>query len=149
MFRGSSYHTIDTKGRVIIPVRFRQALEDKKEQALMVSRLDNALFAYPVDEWEEIEDRIHSLAEKSEAMRRFRRVFIGAVQHCPIDKQGRILIPPELRNYAELKKEIVLVGVLDHFEIWSKQRWEGENVKLEEEDMQKEEVQSEIAKLGL
>jgi MraZ protein len=134
---------------VIIPVRFRDVLQEKKEQALMISRLDNALFAYPVDEWDGIEKRIHSLAEKSEAMRRFRRVFIGAVQHCPLDKQGRILIPPELRNYAELQKEIVLVGVLDHFEIWSKSRWEAENLKLEEEDMSNEEVQSEIAKLGL
>ncbi len=149
MFRGSSYHTIDTKGRIIIPVRFRDALNGKGEQALMVSRLDNALFAYPVAEWEKIEERIHLLAEKSEAMRRFRRVFIGAVQHCPVDKQGRILIPPELRNYAKLQKEIVLVGVLDHFEIWSKQRWEDENLKLEDEDMQNEEVQQEIAKLGL
>ncbi|HMA66960.1 MAG TPA: division/cell wall cluster transcriptional repressor MraZ [Desulfosalsimonadaceae bacterium] len=149
MFRGSSHHTIDTKGRLIIPVRFREILQTKKEQALMVTRLDKALFAYPVDEWEKIEERIHSLAEKSEAMRRFRRVFIGAVQHCPVDRQGRILIPPELRNYARLQKEIVLVGVLDHFEIWSRQRWEEENLKLEEEDMQDEEVQSEIAKLGL
>ncbi|MFO7839290.1 MAG: division/cell wall cluster transcriptional repressor MraZ [Desulfosalsimonadaceae bacterium] len=149
MFRGSSNHNIDTKGRLIIPVRFREILQTKKEQALMVTRLDKALFAYPVDEWEKIEERIHSLAEKSEAMRRFRRVFIGAVQHCPVDRQGRILIPPELRNYARLQKEIVLVGVLDHFEIWSRQRWEEENLKLEEEDMQDEEVQSEIAKLGL
>lgn len=149
MFRGSSNHTIDPKGRVIIPVRFREILQEKEEQALMVTRLDNALFAYPLDEWKEIEERIHSLAEKSEAMRRFRRVFIGAVQHCPLDRQGRILIPPELRNYAGLQKEIVLVGVLDHFEVWSRQRWEEENLKLEEEDMRNEEVQSEIAKLGL
>ena len=149
MFRGSSHHTIDTKGRIIIPVRFRESLKGSSAQALMVSRLDNALFAYPIDEWEKIEERIHSLAEKSEAMRRFRRVFIGAVQYCPLYKQGRILIPPELRNYAKLEKEIVLVGVLDHFEIWSRQRWDEENLKLEETDMQNEEVQSEIAKLGL
>lgn len=149
MFRGSSSHTIDTKGRVIIPVRFREVLEKKGDPSLMISRLDNALFAYPVDEWEQIEERIHSLAEKSEAMRRFRRVFIGAVQHCPLDKQNRILVPPELRNYAQLQKEIMLVGVLDHFEIWSRQRWEEENLKLEDQDMQDEEVQSEIAKLGL
>ncbi len=149
MFRGSSQHTIDSKGRIIIPVRFREPLQESDDHSLMISRLDNALFAYPPEEWRKIEERIHSLAEKSDAMRRFRRVFIGAVQHCPLDKQNRILIPPELRNYAKLEKEIVLVGVLDHFEIWSKQWWEAENLKLEKEDMQNEEVQSEIAKLGL
>jgi MraZ protein len=81
-------------------------------------------------------------------MRRFRRVFVGGAFDCPCDKQDRILIPPTLRKYGALDKEIVMVGVLDHFEIWSRENWEQENMTMDE-DMQKEEVRNEIAKLGL
>ncbi len=148
-FRGQSAHTIDPKGRIIIPVRFRQMLEKQDNAGLMVSRMDKALVAYPYDKWDEIEDRILAQAEKSDAMRRFRRFFIGGATECPWDKQGRILIPPELRSYAALEKDIVLVGVTDHFEIWNRAKRDAEDALLEEEDMKKEEVRNEIAKLGL
>jgi MraZ protein len=75
-------------------------------------------------------------------------VFIGGAFECLCDSQERILVPPTLREYAGFEKEIVLVGVLDHFEIWSKENWEQENAKLEL-DMQQEGVRNEIAKLGL
>jgi MraZ protein len=106
------------------------------------------LFGYTFGEWSKIEDRILSLAEKSENMRRFRRVFIGGAFDVSIDKQDRILIPPALRMYAKLDKEIVLVGVLDHFEIWARESWENENLNMGQ-DLRKEEVRNEIAKLGL
>jgi MraZ protein len=114
----------------------------------MLSRMDGALIAYTYDEWRKIESRILSLAEKSESMRRFRRVFIGGSFECPCDKQDRILIPQNLREYAVFEKDIVLVGVLDHFEIWSRDSWNRENMDLEK-DMKKEDVRNEIAKLGL
>ncbi len=114
----------------------------------MVTRMDRSLFAYALNEWSKIEDRIMALAEKSEHMRRFRRVFVGGAFECVCDKQGRVLIPPTLREYAELEKEIVLVGVLDHFEIWSRENWAKEN-ELMENGMQQEEVRREISKLGL
>jgi len=79
--------------------------------------MDGALFCYSFEQWHKIEERILNLAVKSENMRRFRRIFIGGAFDCPIDRQGRILIPPTLRQYAGLNKEIVLVGVMDHFEI--------------------------------
>lgn len=148
MFRGSSFHTIDSKGRLIIPARFRDVIRAGDENGVMVSQLDKGLVAYTFEEWNKVENRILSLAEKSENMRRFRRVFIGGASDCNWDKQGRILIPPTLRQYAELKKEIVLVGVIDHFEIWSRNNWERENMDMEE-DMKKEEVRNEIARLGL
>jgi MraZ protein len=88
------------------------------------------------------------MAEVSGNIRRFRRVFIGGAFECNCDKQDRILIPPSLRQYAEFDKEIVLVGVLDHFEIWSRDNWDKENMNLEK-DMKKEEVRNEIAKLGI
>jgi len=148
MFRGSSFHTIDSKGRIIIPARFRDVIKAQGSNGVMVSRMDGALLAYPYDEWRKIETRILSLAEKSENMRRFRRVFIGGAFECSCDKQDRILIPQNLRQYAEIDKEIVLVGVLDHFEIWSRKSWDRENIHLEK-DMKKEGVRNEISKLGL
>ena len=148
MFRGSSFHTIDSKGRIIIPSRFRDVIKAQGSNGVMVSRMDGALVAYPYDEWRKIENRILLLAEKSENMRRFRRVFIGGAFECSCDKQDRILIPQNLRQYAEIDKEIVLVGVLDHFEIWSRDKWNRENMDLEK-DMKKEDVRNEIAKLGL
>jgi len=148
MFRGSSFHTIDSKGRIIIPARFRDVIKADGSYGVMLSRMDGALIAYPYDEWRKIESRILSLAEKSESMRRFRRVFIGGSFECPCDKQDRILIPQNLREYAGFEKDIVLVGVLDHFEIWSRDNWNRENMDLEK-DMKKEDVRNEIAKLGL
>ncbi|OEU68292.1 MAG: division/cell wall cluster transcriptional repressor MraZ [Desulfobacterales bacterium PC51MH44] len=148
MFRGSSFHTIDSKGRIIIPARFRDVIKAGGSNGVMISRMDKGLVAYTFEEWREIEVRILSLAEKSESMRRFRRVFVGGAFECSCDKQDRVLIPQNLREYAEFDKEIVLVGVLDHFEIWSRANWESENRHLEE-DMQKEDVRNEIARLGL
>lgn len=148
MFRGSSFHTIDDKGRIIIPARFRDQIKGDGSNGLMVSRMDNCLVAYTFDEWNKIENRIFSLAEKSQSMRRFRRVFIGGAHECICDKQDRILVPPALRQYANLEKDIVIVGVLDHLEIWSRDNWEQENLDLEK-DMQEKDVRNEIARLGL
>ncbi len=148
MFRGSSFHTIDSKGRIIVPARFRDVIKAQGSNGVMVSRMDGGLVAYAYDEWRKIETRILSLAEKSENMRRFRRVFIGGAFECSCDKQDRILIPQNLRQYAKFDKEIVLVGVLDHFEIWSRNNWDSENTHLEK-DMKKEDARNEIAKLGL
>ncbi len=148
MFRGSSFHTIDAKGRIIIPARFRDLIRDGDQPGVMVSKMDHGLVAYTLEGWQKIEKKILSLAEKSENMRRFRRVFIGGAFECICDKQDRILIPPTLRDYAGFDSKIVLVGVLDHFEIWSKASWEKENADLEK-DLRKEEVRNEIAKLGL
>lgn len=148
MFRGSSFHTIDAKGRVIVPARFRDVIRAGGGDGIMVSRMDRCLFAYTYEEWGKIEARILALAEKSASMRRFRRVFIGGAFDCACDKQGRILIPPTLRQYGGLEREIVLVGVLDHFEIWSRENWDSENSHLED-DLRKEEVRNEISRLGL
>ena len=148
MFRGSSTHNLDAKGRIIIPSRFRDVIRAGGNDAIMLTRMDKSLFAYTVSEWQKIEDRILDLAEKSDYMRRFRRVFVGNAFECQCDKQSRVLIPPSLRKYAQLVKEIVLVGVLDHFEVWSKENWDQKNDTMEV-DMSKEEVRNEISRLGL
>ncbi|MCP4117382.1 MAG: division/cell wall cluster transcriptional repressor MraZ [Desulfobacteraceae bacterium] len=146
MFRSSSFHTIDPKGRIIIPARFRDHIRAGGGNGVMVSNMDGALYGYTINEWLAIEKKI--LAAKSQHMRQFKRFFLGNACECSCDKQGRILIPQSLRVYAELEKEIVLVGVLDHFEIWSRDKWDAQNRKMEEE-MEKEEVREEIASLGL
>lgn len=148
MFRGTSSHTIDSKGRVIIPSRFRDIIRNGESDGVVISRMDGTLYAYTSEEWKKIENKILSLAEKSESMRRFRRIFIGGAFECFCDKQDRILVPPALRQYARLEKDIVLVGALDHFEIWSVESWNVEIDQLEK-DSKKEDVRNEIAKLGI
>ena len=148
MFRGSSSHILDPKGRITIPTRFRKTIKDGGVDAVMITGMDKCLCSYPLNEWSKIEEKILALGVKTTEMRRFRRTFIGGALECACDKQGRVLIPPTLREYAALEKEIVLVGVLDHFEIWSKDNWVNEN-ELMEEDMLKEEVRNEISRLGL
>jgi len=146
VFRSSSFHTIDVKGRVIIPSRFRNILKADKIYGVMISNKDDCLYAYTFSEWEKVEARI--LAAKSSTMGDFRRFFLGNSCDCLCDKQDRILIPKSLRAYAHLEKEIVLVGNLDRFEIWDRDQWNTVNKKMEQR-LKKDEVREEIASLGL
>ncbi len=146
MFRSSSYHSIDTKGRIIIPSRFRDIIQTNDQSGVMISYLNNALCAYTFNEWRNIEKKL--LANKSRHMVKFKRVFIGNACECICDKQDRIRIPQNLREAANLKKEIALVGLLDHFEIWSKENWIKEN-EIVNRDLEKDEVRDEIALIGL
>jgi len=148
MFRGSSFHTIDIKGRIIIPARFRDVIKADGADSVMVSRIDNCAVAYTMEKWRKLENEILSLPKSSTSMRRFRRVFIGGAFKCTCDKQDRILIPSTLRAYASLDKDIVLVGALERFEIWSRDSYDKETMILEK-DMKKEEVRNEIARLGI
>ncbi len=149
MFRGNSFHTIDPKGRIIIPARFRDVLQASSFNSLMISKMDCGLVAYPFEEWQKIEKRVLDMSVKSETMRKFRRFFIGGAFDCPHDKQERILLPQALREYAKLNKEIVLVGVLDHFEIWARESWCNEEDQFEKDINTNKEMRDEIAQLGL
>ncbi|MGD9825199.1 division/cell wall cluster transcriptional repressor MraZ [Desulfobacter sp.] len=146
MFRSSSCHTIDDKGRLIIPARFRTVLKADDDYGIVVSIKDGCIFAFTFTEWQAIEDRLKTV--KTAAMQRFKRFFLGNA--CPLtcDKQDRILIPQNLRTYAGIDKEVVLVGVLDRFEIWAKERWEQEQNTMEQE-LEREDVREEIASIGL
>jgi MraZ protein len=148
MFRGTSYNTLDPKGRLIVPARFRGVIGAGGQGSVMITRLDGALFAYTPDEWNMVEARILKEPVTSAALRRFRRIFIGGAMECQRDKQDRILIPVPMRSYAELEKNIVIVGQINHFEIWSKDRYEFEEKQLDS-DMNNKEVGDEIAKFGL
>jgi MraZ protein len=148
MFRGNSFHKIDPKGRLMVPARFREIIQTGGGNGIMLTQLDNCLYGYTYTGWKKIETRFQAKARSTQAMRRFRRIFIGGAYECPCDNQKRLLIPAPFREYAGLKREIVVVGVLDHFEIWAKKRWDQEN-ELLMEDMHDEMIRREIAELGL
>lgn len=125
MFRGRFIHTIDSKGRVSVPIKFREVLSDKYEESLIVTtEVDQCLIAFPTEEWNRLEEKIRSLPSMSKELKAWMRFFYSGAVECPIDRQGRILIPPSLREYGSLNKEVVLIGLFNKIEIWDKGRWE-------------------------
>ncbi|MGB8455761.1 MAG: division/cell wall cluster transcriptional repressor MraZ [Anaerocolumna sp.] len=123
MFMGEYNHSIDTKGRIIIPSKFRESLGD---EFVVTQGLDGCLFVYPNDEWMNFVTQLKNLPGSKEA-RQLQRYFMAGAATCEVDKQGRILIPNKLREQAGLEKDIVFVGVLSKIEIWSKEKWESNN----------------------
>lgn len=132
MFRGHYEHTIDPKGRVSIPSKFREVLSAKGDGRLVITHFDNHLMAYPFDEWRAFEDRMASLSFVKDEEAAFVRYLVSGAVDCEVDKQGRVLIPPTLREYAGLVNDVVMAGVLKKFEIWDRVRWiEERNKTLE------------------
>jgi MraZ protein len=148
MLRGRSSHTLDDKGRIIIPARFRSIIQSEGGDMVVLTQRENYIYGYSMQEWNKFETEVRSMANMSDSFQRFLRFVVGSAQECPIDKQGRVLIPQTLRDEAGLEREVELVGVLTHFEIWSKDNW-AEEKDLLKKDLQKVEVRNEIAKLGL
>ena len=126
MFYGQYYHSLDRKGRIIIPSKLRQALSEIFSEKLMATRgLEQCIFLFPIEVWRELEEnKIKTLpfVTGSRARAFTRLLFSGAVE-CSLDKQGRVLLPHNLREYAGIEKEVVTAGVLNRIEIWSKERW--------------------------
>ncbi len=121
MFMGEFKHTIDGKGRLIVPSRFREGLGDN----FVVTRgLDHCLFAYPLEEWRTLEQKLKQLPMTRGDARAFMRLFFSGAIDVEVDKQGRILIPQNLREYARLDKEVVVIGVSNRVEVWSQELWE-------------------------
>lgn len=124
MFIGEYQHAIDTKNRVIIPSKFRDCLGDR---FVVTKGLDNCLYAYPMDEWANLEQKLKTLPFSNKDARAFVRfIFSGAVE-CELDKQGRFVLPTNLIEYAGIKKDVVIIGVSTRFEIWSRENWEEYN----------------------
>ncbi len=121
---GEYHHTIDAKGRLIIPARFREGLGDS---FVVTKGLDNCLFVYPRQEWAALEQKLKSLPFARADARAFVRFFFSGATECELDKQGRILIPANLREYARLSKDVVVLGVSSRVEIWSRERWDEYN----------------------
>ena len=141
MFMGEYNHTIDAKGRLIIPSKFRDKLGD---EFVVTKGLDGCLFVYDNAEWSAFEEKLKSLPLTNKDARQFVRFFLAGATLAEVDKQGRILVPSNLREFAGLEKEVVLVGVASRVEIWSKARWED---AASYDDV--EEIAEHMAELGL
>jgi MraZ protein len=162
MFRGSSQHTCDPKGRLIIPSRFQKALEEDRRKngvpekadpekgdeadLVITAGFDRFLYVYTVKEWDRVVERL--MNSRNTYSSKIKRHLLGNSQDCPCDKQGRILIPKNLRMYAGIQKDVTLMGMVDHFEIWSQSNFEMENQKVAEISNSSE-FMNELADLGL
>ena len=137
MFMGEYNHIIDAKGRLIIPARFRELLG---EEFILTKGLDGCLSIYPMDAWEAFETKLRALPLTNKNARTFTRFFVAGATNCELDRQGRILVPQTLREFAGLEKEVVLTGNLDRIEIWSKEKW-SENCNYDDMDSIAESMQ--------
>ncbi|MBI5966452.1 MAG: division/cell wall cluster transcriptional repressor MraZ [Deltaproteobacteria bacterium] len=127
MFRGRFERTIDSKGRVSIPAEFREILAEEYDDRLILTNFDRCIVAFPYKEWEIFEEKVsNSLSMFKRETKSFQRFFISGASECPIDRLGRILIPPTLRNWAQLERDVVFAGMQKRFEIWRKERFQEE-----------------------
>jgi len=138
MFRGRYEHTMTDKGRISVPSKFRDLIRSKySEEILIITNFNKCLAAYPLKEWNAIENKVAELPQFKQEVISFLRYLMGGAVECSIDSQGRILVPQSLRNYAQLDKEVVLIGMLNRFEVWSKEIWETEESLKSYEEFQK------------
>jgi MraZ protein len=128
MFRGSFEHTVDSKGRVSIPSRFRDIIADRYDGGLVLSMdYDHCLTVYPLEEWEKLEEKIKTLPMMKQEVKDFRRFLLSSAIESEMDKQGRLLLPPAHREHAGISKIVMLVGIIDKIEIWDVKAWETRN----------------------
>ena len=119
-FMGSYTYSVDHKGRVSIPTKFRKYIDENADEALIITRgLDGCLFAYPIDEWQRIDERLRALPVTQQNTRVFVRMLTATAISVTLDKQGRIAIPRGLLELAGIESDVLFVGTLDHFELWN------------------------------
>ena len=141
MFMGEYNHTIDAKGRLIIPAKFREVLGD---EFVVTKGMDGCLFVFDNSEWQAFAEKLRSLPMIDKEVRQFTRFFLAGAASVEVDKQGRILLPSVLRDFAGITKDTVLIGVGSRIEIWSKDRWEG-TVTYQDVD----EISTHMVELGI
>lgn len=142
MFMGEYSHSIDIKGRLIMPAKFREKLGDE----FVISKgQDKCLYVRSKEEWEHFEEELAKLPTINKEARYFVRFFLAGATTCEVDKQGRILIPSVLREYAELDKDVIVVGGTDHIEIWNKDKYL-EDQKYYEENI--DEIAAKMESMG-
>lgn len=141
MFMSEYNHSIDAKGRMIVPAKFREALGN---EFIVTQGLDGCLFVFPNSEWQVFEEKLRTLPVANKDARKFTRFFLAGAALVELDGQGRILLPAVLRKFAGLEKEAVVVGVGSRVEIWDKTRWE-ETTSYDDMD----EIASNMADLGI
>jgi MraZ protein len=140
MFRGSFEHTLDPKGRLSIPSRFREVLLGKGDDRIVITNFvvdsTRCLDVYPQDEWLRFEEEIRKKPKFDRRMVLFQNYYLGGACECVVDTHGRILIPPMLRQYASLKRDVILVSALDKFRVWDKEAWKKVFAEAEDKLMQ-------------
>lgn len=146
MFRGRYEHSMDDKGRLSIPSKFREIILATGDHRLIATNFDGCLWVYPYAEWQQVEDRIARLPQFKDEVKALSRVFISAAAECPVDRAGRIMVPQTLRDYAGITREVVVVGMIRRVEIWAKERWEK---VFNEAQMNVAELGNKLADLGL
>ena len=145
MFRGRFVHTIDNKGRLSIPAGFRVELQRRSDQAPILTNAADCLHLYPFEDWCEFETQIVNVSRTDPDVQAFARLMVSGAMECPIDKQGRILVPPYLREHAKLEREATIAGVGPRIELWNKARFDA---VLTQTQARYDEISSAIAKLG-
>jgi protein mraZ len=143
MLLGEYSHNLDAKGRVSVPAKFR---EDLGHTFIVTKGLDNCLFAYSKEEWKTFEEKLKNLPLTNMNARNFIRFFFSGATECEIDKQGRINIPQNLREYASLSKDVYIIGVSTRVEIWDKEKWDN---YTSPENMDLDEIASQMSNLGI
>ena len=141
MLIGEYEHSLDAKGRLIMPSKLR---DDIGEKFIITKGLDGCLFAFSIEEWKNFEQKLRSLPISNKDARAFSRFFFAGAMDCEIDKQGRFLISCNLREFAGLTKEVVIVGMDSRIEIWSKDKWQ----KCDE-DISADEIAEKMEMLGI
>ena len=140
MFRGSHEHTLDPKWRMSIPAKFREVLSSKGDDRIVITNFvvdsTRCLDVYPLDEWLRFEEEIRKKPKFERRMVLFQNYYLGGAHECSLDPHGRILIPPMLRQYAGLKKDVVVVSALDKFRVWDSEAWKKVFTEAEEKLMQ-------------
>lgn len=143
MLIGEYSHSLDAKGRLIMPAKLR---EDMGEKFIITKGLDGCLFGFSQNEWENFETKLKTLPLTNKNARDFVRFFLSGAMECEIDKQGRFLISSNLRNVATLEKEVIIIGVGTRIEIWNKEKWENYN---NEENISADDIAENMTMLGI
>ena len=143
MLIGEFEHSLDAKGRLIMPAKLRDSLGEK---FVLTKGLDGCLFAFSIDEWTNFEDKLKALPLSNRNSREFTRFFLSGATECEIDKQGRFLIPGNLRDAANLIKDCSIIGVGTRIEIWDKEKWNQYN---SDENMSVEDIAENMTNLGI
>lgn len=124
LFRGANKLTLDTKGRMVMPTRYRDRIAERSQGRLVVTvDRDQCLLLYPLPDWEEIERKLMALPSLNEQARRLQRLMVGHATDLDIDNHGRVLLPPKLREFAGLTRAAMLIGQGNRFELWDEARW--------------------------
>lgn len=147
MFRGRYEHTIDAKGRTSLPARYRDVLSTLGERRIVLtSALDPCLVAYTMPEWTSFEEKLSKLPQFDRAVVKLKRIYVSGAVDVEVDPSGRILIPPTLRDYASLEKNVVWAGAGKYAELWDKKSW---GTHFDTTDDERREISARLAELGL